>query len=88
MTHAHDDASHDAEGADDLLCALSRLKGMEFAQYQQASLLRRVKYRMSRAGIVGFLAYRAVLEADPIEQLRLCETVPVLRTEFLRDPGA
>jgi two-component system CheB/CheR fusion protein len=86
MTHAQNDASHDAEGADDLLCALARLKGMDFASYRQASLLRRIKYRMNRVGIVGFLAYRNVLEADPNERLRLCETVPVLRTEFFRDP--
>jgi two-component system CheB/CheR fusion protein len=87
MTQARDDASHDAEGADDLLTTLKRLNGMQFASYRQASLLRRIKYRMSRAGIVGFLAYRHVLEADRTEQLRLSETAPVLRTEFLRDPG-
>jgi two-component system CheB/CheR fusion protein len=80
------DATDDAEGVDDLLCALGKLEGIDFASYQQASLLRRIKYRMSRAGIAGFLAYRAVLEADPVEQMRLCETVPVLRTEFFRDP--
>jgi two-component system CheB/CheR fusion protein len=80
------DAGEGEDGVDDLVCAVGKLECMQFSSYKQASLLRRIKYRMKCAGIVGFPAYRAVLESDPDEQLRLCETVPVLRTEFFRDP--
>jgi two-component system, chemotaxis family, CheB/CheR fusion protein len=76
----------DPDAADDLLRYLCDRGGLEFDGYHRDSLLRRVRDRMRRAGILSFPDYRTFLEEDADEHGRLCEGIPVPCTEFFRDP--
>ncbi|WP_437805140.1 CheR family methyltransferase [Sorangium sp. So ce1078] len=80
------DAEPTSSGADELLNDLYARDELEFAAYGRAGLLRRIRDRMDSLGIAGYPEYRARLATDPEEPWRLCEAVPVHRTEFYRDP--
>lgn len=78
---AYPDSSTDA-----LLADLCDRGGLPFQAYSRTSLLRRIRRRMEQVGAADPAAYQAVLASDPAEHGRLCDAVPVHRTEFFRDP--
>jgi two-component system CheB/CheR fusion protein len=88
------DAVEDDLGDDELKDAarlLAYLGGMgdvNFGSYRPASLLRRIRSRLVAVGIDDYDHYLDHLKSFPSEYERLVASIPVLRTEFFRDPGA
>jgi two-component system, chemotaxis family, CheB/CheR fusion protein len=81
------EAWHEADSADGLLSDLGGRGGLVFEDYQRDSLLRRIRGRMATLGLDRFASYRTYLQTEPGEYRRLCDAVPVHRTEFFRDPN-
>jgi two-component system CheB/CheR fusion protein len=78
------------EGAEfeDLLQHLRTARGLDLTGYKRASLLRRVRRRMSDVGVASFAEYRDVLEVEAEEFGALFDTILINVTSFFRDPEA
>ncbi|WP_380160875.1 CheR family methyltransferase [Kineococcus sp. R86509] len=78
------------EGAEfeDFLQHLRSVRGLDLTGYKRASLLRRVRRRMSDVGVASFAEYRDVLEVEAEEFAALFDTILINVTSFFRDPEA
>ncbi|MGV0625435.1 CheR family methyltransferase [Mycolicibacter minnesotensis] len=78
------------EGSDEAFEALLRYlrdsRGFDFTGYKRASLVRRVRHRMSQAGYDTFERYLDVLQASSDEFSALFNTILINVTGFFRDP--
>ncbi|GAB3603623.1 PAS domain S-box protein [Kineococcus gypseus] len=77
-----------AEEFEDLLQHLKEARGFDFTGYKRPSLERRVRRRMSDAGVARYEEYRDLLEVDGEEFTALFNTVLINVTSFFRDPDA
>jgi two-component system, chemotaxis family, CheB/CheR fusion protein len=77
--------TEDTEELSDLLSYLRQSRGFDFSSYKNATLVRRIKRRMSAANVVSFSQYRSFLEAEPDEFAKLFDTFLINVTRFFRD---
>jgi two-component system CheB/CheR fusion protein len=90
----HDFLSVDGESTDgmdraELDALLERIRersGIDFSSYKPATILRRLKGRMTATSRVSLASYAAHLEAEPEEYARLVSSLLIKVTEFFRDP--
>ena len=80
-----------AEGPDhdelrDLLERIHERSGIDFGSYKPATILRRLRGRMSATARPTLAEYAAYLESDPEEYARLVNSLLIKVTEFFRDP--
>lgn len=80
-----------AEGPDhdelrDLVKRIHERSGIDFGSYKPATILRRLRSRMSATSRPTFADYAAYLESDPEEYARLVNSLLIKVTEFFRDP--
>jgi two-component system CheB/CheR fusion protein len=80
-----------AEGPDhdelrDLVERIHERSGIDFSSYKPATILRRLRGRMSATSQPTLAAYAAYLESDPEEFARLVNSLLIKVTEFFRDP--
>jgi two-component system, chemotaxis family, CheB/CheR fusion protein len=79
------DGAPEEDELEELLGFIKDARGFDFTGYKRASLTRRVRKRMSEAGVATFQDYRDLLEARPGEYNDLFNTVLINVTGFLRD---
>jgi two-component system, chemotaxis family, CheB/CheR fusion protein len=63
-------------------------RGFDFTGYKRASLMRRVRHRMEKAGQQSFDEYLDTLQASTDEFSALFNTILINVTTFFRDPNA
>ena len=76
----------DRDELDSLLDRIRERSGIDFGSYKPATILRRLKGRMTATGKASLAAYSAHLEAEPEEYARLVSSLLIKVTEFFRDP--
>ncbi|MEZ0362169.1 CheR family methyltransferase [Mycobacterium sp. pUA109] len=74
------------ESFEALLRYMRDSRGFDFTGYKRASLMRRVRHRMSQAGYETFEQYLDVLQASSDEFSALFNTILINVTAFFRDP--
>ncbi|OBG31508.1 CheR family methyltransferase [Mycolicibacter heraklionensis] len=74
------------EAFETLLRYLRDSRGFDFTGYKRASLMRRVRHRMSQTGYDTFEQYLDVLQASSDEFSALFNTILINVTAFFRDP--
>src|SRR5215475_9749087 len=67
---------------------LSARYNFDFREYKEASLVRRIRARMSQVHVDSFAAYSNFLDATPNEHVTLFNTILINVTTFFRDPDA
>lgn len=77
---------HDHDEFDAVVRCLSEVSGVDFSNYKQATLRRRIHRRMVVNRIERVEDYRRLLEQDPEEADGLCRDVLIHVTSFFRDP--
>jgi len=90
----HDFLAVDGESTDgmdrtELNALLERIRGrsgIDFSTYKPATILRRLKGRMTATNRNSLASYAAHLEAEPEEYARLVSSLLIKVTEFFRDP--
>jgi len=70
----------------ELLDRIHERSGIDFGSYKPATILRRLRGRMSATSRPTLAAYAAFLESDPEEYARLVNSLLIKVTEFFRDP--
>ncbi|HEV2639674.1 MAG TPA: CheR family methyltransferase [Actinocrinis sp.] len=89
---AADTAAPDADQPDgdleDLLAFLRDARGFDFTGYKRSSLARRIRKRMTDAGVPDFAGYRDRLETDADEFRALFNTILINVTSVFRDTEA
>ncbi|MFD1146569.1 CheR family methyltransferase [Saccharothrix hoggarensis] len=76
------------EDFEEVLRYLKESRGFDFTGYKRASLMRRVRHRMSQVGIDSHTDYIDHLQVDPDEFNALFNTILINVTGFFRDPEA
>ena len=76
----------DARAFAALLDRIRERSGIDFGTYKTATILRRMRGRMSATGHSSLSAYTKQLESDPAEYARLVNSLLIKVTEFFRDP--
>ena len=76
----------DREELNMLLARLHERSGIDFSSYKPATILRRLKGRMTATSSPTVAAYAAHLETEPEEYARLVSSLLIKVTEFFRDP--
>jgi two-component system CheB/CheR fusion protein len=69
-----------------LLEHIHERSGIDFGSYKPATILRRLRGRMSATAHPTIAGYAADLESDPEEYARLINSLLIKVTEFFRDP--
>ena len=69
-----------------LLDRIRERSGIDFGTYKTATIVRRLRGRMSATGHSSISAYTKQLESDPAEYARLINSLLIKVTEFFRDP--
>ncbi|HEV8547240.1 MAG TPA: CheR family methyltransferase [Candidatus Limnocylindrales bacterium] len=75
----------DREDLNMLLARLHERSGIDFSSYKPATILRRLKGRMTATASPTVTAYAAHLETEPEEYARLVSSLLIKVTEFFRD---
>ncbi len=76
------------KGIDLIFKLLSRRTGVDFSQYKQSTILRRVDKRTETLRLPDLKSYHQYIKKNPFEIDRLFETVLIGVTEFFRDKDA
>ncbi len=76
----------DDDGLRDVLNRIHERSGIDFSSYKPATILRRLRGRMSATARPSLADYAAYLESDPEEYARLVNSLLIKVTEFFRDP--
>ena len=76
----------DPEELGDILERIHERSGIDFGSYKPATILRRLRGRMSATSHSTLASYAAYLESDPEESARLVNSFLIKVTEFFRDP--
>lgn len=71
---------------DAVLARIRERSGIDFSTYKPATILRRLKGRMTATNRPSLSSYAAHLEAEPEEYARLISSLLIKVTEFFRDP--
>lgn len=69
-----------------LLTKINDLKGFDFSQYKEGTLLRRIGSQLRRRGLSSYDEYIRILEEDPGEIEELIGTMCINVTDFFRNP--
>ena len=69
-----------------LLDRIRERSGIDFSTYKTATIIRRLRGRMSATGDASMAEYAKRLETDPEEYARLISSLLIKVTEFFRDP--
>jgi len=69
-----------------LLTKVYQEKKLDFTQYKENSLLRRIHSRLSKHNVTSYDAYIKILEANPKEYKALVDAITINVTEFFRNP--
>lgn len=69
-----------------LLTKIYEDKGLDFTQYKEKSLLRRIGSRLSAHNAESYDKYINILEGDPKEYDKLLDSLTINVTEFFRNP--
>jgi two-component system CheB/CheR fusion protein len=70
-----------------LLDRVRERSGIDFSAYKSATIIRRLRGRMSATKSPSAAEYAALVERDPIEYERLVGSLLIKVTEFFRDPN-
>jgi two-component system, chemotaxis family, CheB/CheR fusion protein len=76
----------DQEQLRSLLQRIHDRSGIDFSTYKPATILRRLRGRMTATAHPTLALYRAYLDAQPEEYVRLANSFLIKVTEFFRDP--
>lgn len=71
-----------------LLTKLHEEKGLDFTQYRESSILRRINSRMNRYKTVSCDEYIKILQNNPEEYKELINALTINVTEFFRNPAS
>ena len=71
-----------------ILAAMRKSSGIDFARYKQTTLRRRLERRLLLRGLSDLAAYLELLRREPAEADALCEEVLIHVTGFFREPEA
>ena len=69
-----------------LLDRIRERSGIDFSTYKPATIVRRLRGRLSATGETSVAGYAALIESDPAEYDRLVSSLLIKVTEFFRDP--
>ena len=69
-----------------ILAAMRRASGVDFASYKPTTIRRRLSRRLFFRGVSDLGAYLELLQRDPAEVKALCEEALIHVTSFFRDP--
>jgi two-component system CheB/CheR fusion protein len=69
-----------------LLERIRERSGIDFSTYKQATIVRRLRGRMSATAHTSVADYVALVDRDPDEYVRLLSSLLIKVTQFLRDP--
>ncbi|WP_159397324.1 CheR family methyltransferase [Sorangium cellulosum] len=81
-----DAAAHEEKQLDGLLELVRERSGIDFKKYKQATIVRRLRRRMTATKTDSIDAYQQHLAAHPEELQRLTNSFLIKVTEFMRDP--
>ncbi len=87
---APDARSGDAAGSPEMpaiLDVVKRVSGIDFSEYRQTMVHRRIARRAALRNVPDLAAYAALLETDAEEAHRLRQDLLIGVTSFFRDPG-
>ncbi|MEU2867672.1 CheR family methyltransferase [Streptomyces olivoreticuli] len=73
---------------EELLDFIRDSRGFDFTGYKRSTLTRRIRKRMSEAGVQGYAEYRDLLETDTDEFRTLFNTILINVTSMFRDQDA
>jgi chemotaxis methyl-accepting protein methylase len=76
------------EGLLQVLEEVYEQRNLDFRQYKESSLKRRIERRLRATKIGSYNQYMEVLVNDPNEYERLIDNLTIKVTEFFRNPGA
>ena len=71
-----------------VLAAMRKSSGVDFASYKHSTLRRRIQRRLFLRGSTDLPAYVDLLSREPAEIAALCEEVLIHVTSFFREPAA
>ena len=71
-----------------VLAAVRRVRGVDFASYKQTTIRRRLQRRLFLHGLTDLAAYAELLKREPAEVRALCEELLIHVTGFFREPEA
>ena len=71
-----------------LLTKIHDEKGLDFTQYKEATLLRRINTRLTRRGVSSYADYAGILDREPEEYRELFDALTINVTEFFRNTEA
>jgi two-component system CheB/CheR fusion protein len=69
-----------------VLAAVRRVTGVDFTNYKQTTILRRLQRRLFLSGLTDLASYVDLLKHDPMEVRALCEEVLIHVSGFFREP--
>ncbi len=70
----------------ELLAKVHKEKGLDFSQYKEKSLLRRIQSRMNKYQLKTYSEYLRILETQPGEYNELVNALAINVTEYFRNP--
>lgn len=76
------------EGLLQLLDKVHRQKNVDFRQYKESTLKRRIERRLRATNSESYQQYTEVLDGDPGEYTKLVDNLTIQVTEFFRNPEA
>ena len=74
------------EGFLQILDKVYKERGLDFRQYKESSLRRRIKRRLGGRNVASCQEYLKVLDTDPEEYKRLADCLTIKVTDFFRNP--
>jgi two-component system CheB/CheR fusion protein len=77
---------HDQQQLEMLLERIRERSGIDFSTYKPATIVRRLRGRMSATSQATVAGYAALVEGDPAEYARLVSSLLIKVTQFFRDP--
>jgi len=75
-----------AKDIENILAKLRQARGIDFSDYRQNTLSRRIASRLARLGIEDYARYLDLLESDPAECDKLIDTIAINVSSFFRNP--
>jgi two-component system CheB/CheR fusion protein len=81
-----DHRDHNEVALDRLVRKLTRTSGIDFCNYKQSTVRRRIERRIVLLRLEGIEAYAGYIEVHPEEAATLCDEILIHVTSFFRDP--
>jgi len=71
---------------DRLISKIRDVKGLDFSQYKEKSLSRRINTRLTKHGVESYDRYMEILDKNPEEYEALVNAITINVTDFFRNP--